>query len=152
MLLKKPLNAHGFTIVELLVVMAVLSIIAAITLIALNPASQFARSRNIKRGASIESIANGIQQYTSDTRGILPPGITATATSISSTGVDLCDLLIPDYIAALPQDPDSSNGANIRLSECGDYDTGFTIRSLEQGHFIVEAPSAEEGATISETR
>lgn len=149
-MLPKKSTLPGFTIVEILVVIAVLAVLMVITLIAINPSDQLAKSRNTKRAAGVEALANAIQQYTTDQRGILPNGITTTAQPISSSAVDLCELLTPEYIVALPQDPE--NGDRVMNTECGDYDTGFTIQALEQGHFVVAAPLAELEKTITETR
>lgn len=146
-----PHRQKGITLVEVLIVTAVLAIVWIIAVNAINPLEQFAKSRNTKRNAGVNAIANALHQYTAQ-HGSLPPGISGVTTVISSEGADLCEFLIPKYLPALPQDPGSNNGVRIFPSDCGKYDTGYTIRLLGKGHFIIEAPNAELDTHISETR
>ena len=141
----------GFTIVEMLVVLAVLAIIVTIVLVAINPADQLATSRDTRRKADIEALANAVHQLVAET-GSLPQTITETPQNISSGAVDLCTTLIPTYVAALPQDPLSNNGAKIRTADCANYDTGYVIYLRPDGHFVVEAPQAESEDEITEIR
>ncbi|MDQ5951176.1 MAG: hypothetical protein QG639_453, partial [Patescibacteria group bacterium] len=39
-------SKHGFTLIELLVVIGILAVLLAITLVAINPARQFAQANN----------------------------------------------------------------------------------------------------------
>lgn len=54
---------NGFTLVELIVAMAVVSAIAAIVLIAINPAQRIAQSQNISAIAAAKQIESGVEQY-----------------------------------------------------------------------------------------
>lgn len=142
----------GFTIVELLVGMAILGVLLAISLVAVNPLEQFAKTRNTKRRADVEALANAVNQYRTENNGNFPPGVTTTLRPISSSGVNLCTVLVTKYLSALPQDPNSNKGAKIPSSSCSNYNTGYSIISTGNGHYVVNAPSAELGKTISETR
>src|SRR6476660_8622212 len=91
----------GFTLIELLVVIGILAILLAITLIAINPARQFAQSNDTKRKSDVNAILNAIGQYSADNDGGLPGDdpvpansqITTTVKPISDTGANLCALL-----------------------------------------------------------
>lgn len=146
-----PISLKGFTIVEMLVVLAVLATLVTIVIVAINPAGQLAKSRDTKRKAEIEALANAVHQLVAET-GSLPVSITGTAQNISSSAVDLCLTLVPTYISALPQDPLSNNGAKIREGNCSNYDTGYAIYVRPDGHFVVEAPEAEATESITEIR
>ena len=65
---------------------------------------------------------------------------------------DLCAVLVPTYLPALPQDPGSNNGADITSSQCGNYDSHYSITQDANHRVTVSAPSAELGATISVSR
>ncbi len=142
-------NNKGFTLIELLVVIGILAVLLAITLIAVNPGQQLQQADDTKRRSDINAILNAVNQYMVANNGTVPAGITTTATAVSDTGVDICALLVPTYIAALPQDPASNSGADI--ADCGvAYDTGYEA-SAENSRVTIYAPSAN-GGTIQVTR
>lgn len=143
----------GFTLIELLVVIGILSVLFAITLIAINPSRQFSQANDAKRSSDVSAILNAISQYQVENQGALPAGIGTTAAIIGSgTGeTDICTDLVPDFLAALPADPTVGGGAQIEAATCaGAYATGYRVVE-SGGRVTVDAPSAENG-TISVTR
>ena len=153
-LTRKTINNKGFTLIELLVVIGILAVLLAITLIAINPAKQFAQANNTKRRSDVNAILNAINQYMGDNKGTLPTGITTTTQTISNSGANLCSVLVPVYIAALPVDPQTNNGTPVQQSGCaGTYDTNYqVVQSASSARITVTAPAAELGDTISVTR
>jgi prepilin-type N-terminal cleavage/methylation domain-containing protein len=150
-------NQKGFTLIELLVVIGILAILLAITLIAINPAKQFAQANNTQRASDVNTILNAINQYMSENNGSLPAGIPvapAAAAEVSDAGADLCAVLVPEYVAALPVDPQSGTGDPIEAADCGAaYSTGYeVIQSAGSNRITVTAPDAELGQVISVTR
>ncbi|HEX7042246.1 MAG TPA: type II secretion system protein, partial [Patescibacteria group bacterium] len=145
-IIKSIKNQKGFTLIELLVVIGILAILLAITLIAINPARQFAQANNTKRNSDINAILNAIGQYAADNHGTLPPsgnGTDFTAANCPSTApchlagaasagggaantVDLCGALVTSYLAAYPVDPLVNNGTPV--STCDNaYTTGYEV-------------------------
>jgi type IV pilus assembly protein PilA len=153
-LTRKTINQKGFTLIELLVVIGILAVLLAITLIAINPAKQFAQANNTKRRSDVNAILNAINQYMADNKGTLPTGITTTEQQISNSGANLCAALVPVYIAALPVDPQTSNGNPIQQTGCaGAYVTNYNvIQAATSNRITVNAPGAELGDTIQVTR
>lgn len=160
--MKNQSSQQGFTLIELLVVIGVIAVLAAIVLIAINPAKQFREANDSQRRSNVNAILNAIGQYTVDTKGSLPGGIptgSANADNIADGGADLCAALVPTYIPALPIDPTTStdpgtdkDDEQISSSECGDaYDTGYEVYQ-DSGRVTVQAPSAQEAGDISVTR
>jgi len=152
----------AFTLIELLVVIGILAVLLTIVLIAINPARQFQQSNDTKRRSDVNAILNAVHQYAADNRGNLTalgiPDTTAGAAVIGD-GVGqvsgMCLELVTDYLAALPQDPLSNNGAAITEADCtaGGYSTGYTIvRSTTNNRITVAAPSGELDPNISVTR
>lgn len=147
-------NKKGFTLIELLVVMGILAVLLAITLIAINPARQFAQANNAKRSNDVLQILNAVHEYAADHAGTLPGagGLTAAAcpagtpceiTDTAGAGnIDLCGNLSTDYLPSMPQDPSLNSGANI--TSCTAYDTGYTVSVDAANRITVHAPHTEK--------
>lgn len=71
----------GFTLVELLVVIGIIAILFAVVLVAINPAKRFAEANNARRLSDVNSILNGVLNYTVDQKGSLPPGLQINTTT-----------------------------------------------------------------------
>jgi len=140
-------KVKGFTLLEILLVIAIIAILAAIVIIAINPGKQLAESRNAERSSEVNTILNAVYQYSVDNNGSVPGGITASATEICVTtgcgGIDLSGLTASGkYIVAIPADPGSSGAGS-----------GYTIlKDATSGRITVAAPAAERGASITVTR
>lgn len=159
--MKNRKGVHGFTLVELLVVIGILAILLAIVLIAINPARQFAQARNTQRASNVNAILNAVTHYAADNNGNLPAGIDATVKTITSTAgatnVDLCSALVPRYVADMPLDPTvgtESPAGSLCTAALATYSTGYTIvqSSATDNRITVAAPSAELGIGVSITR
>lgn len=139
----------GFTLIELLVVIGILAVLLAITLIAINPAKQFSQANDTKRRSDVNAILNAVNQYAADNKGdigpLAIPDSTAGAAVIGDGvgEVDLCDVLVPEYIAALPVDPLTNNGTPV--DDCSvAYNTNYTIvQSTTNSRITVTAPATE---------
>lgn len=93
---------HGFTIVELLIVIVVIGILAAITIVAYNGVQQ--RARDVTRTSDIGGIQKALEMYRVD-NSIYP--------SVGTDGVGyplstLSTALVPTYISRIPNDPNTS--------------------------------------------
>lgn len=124
---------RGFTLIELLVVIGVIGILAAVVVVAVNPARQFASARDTQRKADLYSITNAVYQFATENNGNLPTSITTTPTNIGTGGglVDLSTDLVPVYIAAIPHDPSTGSDTN----------TQYTIYLDANGRVVASASS-----------
>ncbi len=141
----------GFTLIEVLLVIAIIAILAGIVLVAVNPQRQLQQSNNAQRDSDVNSILNAIGQFALDNAGALPTGISTTPTVIGSGAaqIDICSDLVPTYIAAMPFDP-ISTGAG--YTDCTTYNTGYTVAADANNRVTVAAPDAELSQTITVTR
>ena len=122
-MLKKLKNRQqGFTLIEVLLVVAIIAILAGIVILAINPNKQLGDTRNSQRQADVNTILNATYQYSIDNQGNLPDTITTTATDICPTGatctgtptpVDLSVLTTGGkYLVAMPKDPKTSTATD----------------------------------------
>ncbi len=145
----KKNSQRGFTLLEILLVVAAIAILAGIVIVAINPGKQLADTRNAQRRVDVNTILSAIYQYSIDNKGILPASLTTTATEICKTGgsctglVDLSVLTLNEqYLTAIPVDPSnvSTNG------------TSYSVVKTANGRITVSAPSAERSLVISATK
>lgn len=147
--LSRSKGKNGFTLIEILLVVAAIAVLAGIVILAINPNKQLGDTRNAQRRADVNTILNAVYQYTIDNSGTLPATITTVQTEICKTGgtcaglIDLSVLTTNEkYLTSIPRDPTgaTTNGA------------GYAINKTANGRITVAAPSAEQGALISVTR
>ena len=150
-------NKKGFTLIEVLLVIGIIAILAAVVIVAINPARQLAQARNTQRWSNVNTILNAVHQYTVDNKGNLPASISTTQTQICATGIatstcttnSLIDLRVltdnETYVVSLPADP-ACPGA------CNANGIGYRIVKSANGRITVTAPNAELSETISVTR
>lgn len=120
-------SRHGFTILELILVVGMLAIIAAIVITAINPTSQLSATRDTKRVQEIRELKNALEQYIIDGNSVagVPTGITNAEeicqNSVSEAGCTgtgfYLGFLTPNYIVDIPNDP----------TETGSILTGYYI-------------------------
>ena len=150
--MSKVKSAKGFTLIEILVVVALIAILAAITYIAINPAKNFMDTRNAQRSSDVSQILNAVTQYTSEQGHALAdlgtiPLCTATPAAIGSgTGnINLTTALVDEYIVGIPVDP--TGGATYTAAN-----TGYTICQTAGGRVEINSVGAENGKTITVRR
>lgn len=111
----------GFTIVELLIVIVVIGILAAITIVAFNGVQS--RARDSARTNDIKSIQKALELYRVD-NGIYP------SVGTDNVGYNLSTLstaLVPTYIAKIPNDP-KSGSTNYQYVRGSDVSGAYGIR------------------------
>lgn len=126
----------GFTLIELLIVIGILAVLLAITIIAINPARQFAKANNAGKYNAANALLNAISQCYAESRGQFSGACASVGTittgtayqvcrgtgasgcgssAAAATGVDLCALVNTSgqsYIAELPKDPQLATSAS----------------------------------------
>jgi type IV pilus assembly protein PilA len=133
-------KAAGFTLIELLVVIGIIAILAALVIVAINPAMQFAQARNAQRESAVATILNAVGQNIANNKGTFTcsgVSLSGSTSTIGTSGANLATCLVPTYIATgIPVDP--ANGT--------DADTKYTVSTTTGGQFIVCSPQHAETA------
>jgi type IV pilus assembly protein PilA len=152
-------QTKGFTLLEILLVVAAIAILAGIVIVAINPARQLAETRDAQRRSDVNALSSAITQYTIrygpgindylNSASDCSPSYDSTEFGICVTGgacagVSLDSPLVPEFIPSIPVDPTVGGDASF---------SGYTAILLEDNRILVCAPATETpGATISATR
>jgi type IV pilus assembly protein PilA len=145
-------SKQGFTLIEILLVIAIIAILAAIVIVAINPAKQFRDARNAQRQSDVNTILNAASQYGIANAGALPGPASAsiptlatgetcnvtganicTTSGAACTGgaIDLSQLVTTNVLVAIPKDPQATAP-----------DSGYKIAQNANGRVVVCAPNA----------
>ncbi|MEA1929748.1 MAG: prepilin-type N-terminal cleavage/methylation domain-containing protein [Patescibacteria group bacterium] len=151
----------GFTLIEILIVIALIAILATIVFVAINPSKRFQEANNTTRRAHLASVLDAIGLRIVDNRGTYTDttcdDIPATETDVASGAgnYDLAACLVPGFLGTLPTDPTGDTGGSTCTSawtSASSYDTCYRISKNTAGRITLIAPYAEGGETISVTR
>ncbi|MBP9748947.1 type II secretion system protein [Patescibacteria group bacterium] len=156
----------GFTLVELLVIISIISVLFAVTLVAIDPAARFQAARDARRYEESRSILEAIITYIADNSGTIPSGIDSvvgsvqilgtnatgcaasacsefgTSNSIAAACLDLSSTLVDTYLGAIPLDPLQGTAGNTR----------YYVNKTSSGRIEIGSCDAERVTTISVKR
>ena len=157
----KPNAQKGFTLLEILLVVAAIAILAGIVIVALNPGKQLGDTRNSQRSVDVNTIINAVYQYSIDNNGNFPSALdgvsgtsqvlgtdgsgcdsTCTAVTTVAACADFSSDLVPTYVVGIVIDPTTGTTSN----------SDYYINKLGNGRLTVGACDPEQGKTIEVTR
>lgn len=144
----------GFTLLEVLLVVALIAILAGIILVAIRPAERIRQANDTQRQADVATILNAVYQYAIDNNGTLPESAALETedryqlgeadhagrtcnTDCPNIASDNCldmstDLVGGGYLAAIPLNPGLGDATFIT----DDY-TGYYIEQADNGTITV---------------
>lgn len=143
-------SEKGFTLVEIIVVIGVLTVVLAIVLIAINPLKQTAQARDTQRRSGAKAILDAVYQHLSE-NGQFPRGTpgrgggSIIASNFGTTSV-FCQDLIPTFVAEMPVDPQNGN-----FNNCNDFNTSYFIVRSQEDRITIQA-FGENTSNINVTR
>lgn len=151
--LRKNLVAvrRGFTLMELLIVVAILGILSTVLIVSVNPGRQLGKARDAQRQTDLVAILASVLQYASEHSGDLPdtdgdPDTSNFPTSATCIGTDAgCfdlagagetgETIVPVYMVEMPKDPRLVSTSQ----PATDGNTGYTIYVDENGRLHSQA-------------
>ena len=149
-------KTKAFTIIELLIVMAIIGILATVMMIVTNPGRQLAKARDTDRQSDLFAILSAVYQYSTEHSGELPDtdgdpetsnfpteptciGTGGGCYNLGSAGED--DTIVPVYIPQMPYDPKTGESS----------DTDYFIW-VDENDRLQASASGETQDAISVTR
>lgn len=131
----------GVIITSIICVIAIVALLAAGTFVAINPAQNFADTRDTQRQSDVQQILNAITQYTSrvgnsiEDFGEIPNCNDAVVFIGTLSGTIDLSILEGEYIVEVPKDPQYGTDAT----------TGYDICLTSGDRVKIIAPHAENG-------
>lgn len=132
-------NRPGFSLIELIIVVAIIAIIAAAVFVAIDPARRLQAARNSTLWADVTAISEAIKKYQADNDGDFPPtavvidtetgsvqivgdsvgacgSVTCTGQTVASSncGLDNLDVDLRPYLKTMPTDPKNGDSDDTR--------------------------------------
>jgi len=150
--LSMNIKHRGFTLLEILLVVAAIGILAAIVIVAIDPNRQLGKVRDAERQNEVATLKNALEQYTIEA-GSYPSEIPVqsykTVCNSSSSEIDSTDCSnngyvnlsddLDDQLAKIPRDPQKDES---------DASTGYEVSRDGNGNITVRAPQAEQESVI----
>lgn len=124
---------RGFTLVEMLVVMAVVALLAVVVIAAVQPMEQIRKSRDVRRLGDAKQLFSAYENYFASFREY-PWG---------DAEVQLVDATLPSSIAAIAPDF-LENQDSFLMIERGELKPSFVdLVTIKQGELLVSLPDGE---------
>lgn len=152
---------RGFTLVELLIVVAIIAVLAVVVFVALNPLQRFQDARDSQRSTDVTAILDAVKldqvdnggTYISAVSSLTDDAYYAIGTCSGSTScgavaedasacADLSGLVDEGYLANVPTDPSTGDATN----------TDYYIQKRAEGTVAVGACDPEGGTAIEVAR
>lgn len=169
-------NARGFTLIELIIVIAIIAILVGIVFVALDPATRFQDARDSVRTNDVQKILSAIKVDQIDNGKNYLKAIESTVTDdvyMITTGmkngcdnsnvycdtnvtgdtncVNLSGLVQEGYLDSVPISP-QGNVVWDKANADNDVGTGYTITKTSTGSVIVRACESENTTEIFSSR
>lgn len=147
----------GFTLIELVVVIAIVSVLIVVLIAVVNPATQIKKGRDTQRRNTLKQLQQLLEQYYND-HGSYPS--TSSQFYASETGEpagiisnqtnDWIPGLAPTYIQSMPHDPVGGDTSSSNPA-CAGYKKSYLYKS-DGAQYILLASCSIEAASTSDSK
>jgi prepilin-type N-terminal cleavage/methylation domain-containing protein len=165
----------GFTLLEMLLVIAIIAILAGIVIVAINPAKQLGDANNAQRQSDVLAILNAVHQYSIDNSGDISGLNISRVASAEDACVDLDDLSVadsiciyeggncginlddlvggdtaPSYLTDIPMDPLATSTSEFTGAGFDEDDTGYIILQDNSSNRVTVCAPLTQNTDIGE--
>ena len=127
-------NIKGFTLIELMIVIVIMTILSAGLLVFINPSQKMSESRDRKRKNDVYVIYGALAQYSFLNDGLFPEVVTGSEIDV----IEIEGFLVPDFLNEIPLDPSCSE----------EISSGYYVKTNVENEIEVTAPCAENEEII----
>lgn len=139
---------NAFTLVELIIVIAIIAVLAGAIFVAIDPARRLNETRNARRSSDIATILDGVKKYQADNGGTHFSSVanlsanfwyqvgTAGSGCTISCGIDTTEgacvnlsSIGTNYLAITPQDPETGTAQQTQYALRRDTNGAITVRA-----------------------
>jgi prepilin-type N-terminal cleavage/methylation domain-containing protein len=140
-------SIRGFTLVELLIVVAIIGLLATGVLMVMNPSTYFRNSRDARRKSDLQTIRTAVELFYAGNSSY-PNSTNGAITSLNSAIKDGTSWTFPasggtTYLQLAPKDPQSTNPAYCYVSS----GTGYNLCAEVEGTGTSSTPCTPSGDT-----
>ena len=143
------MNKHspGFTLLEILLVVAAIAVLAGIVIVAINPGRQLGAVRNTARQSDITSVLNAVYQYSLDNEGAFPTG---TDSNLRMLGTDISGCSIGcTGVGSGSSSSSQSTPINFIDNDQTTFSGSFSNTQYDSGSALLRISSGASGSYIS---
>jgi len=122
---------RGFTLVEILIVLAVIAVVGTLFILGVNPLEQLRKSNDAARKSDLSQLQKALELYYQD-NGSYPPSSGDFKISIGSATLPWGSPWLP-YMKALPKDPTATRTYQYYSPVSSNGQSYYIYASLERG-------------------
>ena len=134
----------GVTLIELLITIAIISILAVVIVSLINPVESGRKSRDAKRISDLATLKRAIDLALADKQTLSTTGTIILSPTTDITYIDGYGLNISKYLPAIPQDPSHSLSGSIQV-----INGGCEHVSVNRNSIVYEFKSDEASNTYA---
>lgn len=125
-------HQFGFTLLELIIVIGIISILATFLVATLNPFEQFKKSNDARRKSDLSQLQKSLEQYYSDNGRYPSSDSSFLIVGLDGNSIQFGSSWTP-YMDVLPKDPSGSKTYAYYSPSTANGQTYFLYASLDRG-------------------
>ncbi len=153
--MRKPLSAHGFTLIELVIVIMLISVLGGLIMVFINASGVNAKARDSQRIKDLKVIQTALELYYQDNNGEYPLSADEDPTDRWMKVEDslMTKFISYYYLETVPNDPLNDSSTADPCSDLGTY--RYSYKSDGSYYLLtalMEVPTSDDPSTCVQLR